>query len=65
MTEQRAALWIGVACTVVLATPTARGLWREWQVYRARRDALRRQAVRMLVLPSEWTRDIYDSVRVR
>ncbi len=65
MTEQRAALWIGVACTVLLATPTARSLWREWQVYRARRDALRRQAVRMLVLPPEWTRDIYDSVRVR
>ncbi len=65
VTEQRAALWIGVACTVVLATPTARSLWREWQVHRARRDALRRQAVRMLVLPSEWTRDIYDSVRVR
>ncbi len=65
MTEQRVALWIGVACTVVLATPTAWSLWREWQVYRARRDALRRQAVRMLVLPPEWTRDIYDSVRVR
>ncbi len=65
MTEQRAALWIGTACTVVLATPTARSLWREWQVYRARRDALRRQAVRMIQLPPEWTRDIYDSVRVR
>ncbi len=65
MTEQRVALWIGVTSTVVLATPTARSLWREWQVYRARRDALRRQAVRMLVLPPEWTRDIYDSVRVR
>ncbi len=65
MTEQRVALWIGVACTVVLATPTARALWREWQVCRARKDALRRQSVRMTQLPSEWTRDIYDSVRVR
>ncbi len=65
MTEQRIALWVTMSCTVLLATPTARGLLREWQVYRARRDALRRQAVRMLVLPPEWTRDIYDSVRVR
>ncbi len=63
MTEQRVALWIGVACTVVLATPTARALWREWQVHRARRDALRRQALRMLVLPPEWIRDLYDSTR--
>ncbi len=65
MTEQRLALWIGVACTVVLATPTARSLWQEWQLYRARRDALRRQSVRMTQLPPEWTRDLYDSVRVR
>ncbi len=65
MTEQRAALWVTMVCTLLLATPTARALWREWQVYRARRDALRRQTVRMLVLPPEWTRDIYDSVRVR
>ncbi len=65
MTEQRAALWVGMVCAVLLATPTARTLWREWQVHRARRDALRRQAVRMLVLPPEWTRDIYDNVRVR
>ncbi len=65
MTEQRVVLWIGVTCTIILATPTARGLWREWQMYRARRAALRRQAVRMTQLPPEWTRDIYDSVRVR
>ncbi len=63
MIEQRVALWIGVACTVVLASPTARALWREWWMYRARRDALRRQTVRMLVLPPEWTRDLYDSTR--
>ncbi len=65
MTEQRAALWVTMVCTMLVATPTARALWQEWQVYRARRDALRRQAVRMIQLPPEWTRDIYDSVRVQ
>ncbi len=63
MTEQRAALWIGVACTVLFAIPTARTLCGEWQMYRARQDALRRQSARMLMLPPEWTRDIYDSTR--
>ncbi len=63
MTEQRAALWVGMLCTLLLATPTARSLWREWQVHRARQDALRQQACRMTALPPEFVRDLYDSTR--
>ncbi len=63
MTEQRAALWVGMLCTLLLATPTARSLWREWQVHRARKEALRRQAFRMTALPPEFVRDLYDSTR--
>ncbi len=63
VTEQRAALWVGMVCTLFVARPTARVLRREWQVHRVRRVALRQQAARMLVLPPDWTRDLYGSVR--
>jgi hypothetical protein len=60
--ESRLLAWLTVACTVVIATPTARQLWAE---LRTRREALadqRRAGWAVSPRPDD-LRDLYDSTR--